>query len=102
MRPRNRRPTAPGTLLKEHYLDPRDITIGRFAEATGLTRKHISNIINGHSALSPETAVKFGAVLDTSAELWLNAQRGVDIWDAHQKLKKWKPATVFAGDKAPV
>ena len=98
MRPKNRRPTPPGELLKELFLEPRDITIGKFAEATGLTRKHISNIVNGHSGLSPETAVKFGTVLDTSAELWMNAQRGVDIWDARRKLKKWKPGAVYSGE----
>ncbi len=98
MRPTNRRPTAPGALLKELYLEPRNITIGRFAQATGLTRKHISKIVNGHSALSPETAVKFGLVLDTSTDLWINAQRGVDIWDAQKKLKRWKPTAVYAGD----
>lgn len=101
MRPRNRRPTTPGELLKELFLEPRGITIGKFAEATGLTRKHISNIVNGHSALSPETAVKFGTVLDTSAELWMNAQRGVDIWDARRKLKKWKPGAVYSGEEVP-
>ena len=99
MRPRNRRPTAPGTLLKEHYLEPREITIGQFAKATGLSRKQISKIVNGHSALTPETAVKFGAVLETSPELWMNAQRGVDIWDAQQSLKKWKPAAIYTGQQ---
>ena len=100
MRPKNRRPTAPGTLLKEHYLGPRGITIGKFAAATGITRKHISHIVNGHAALSPETAVKFGVVLDTSADLWMNAQRGVDIWDARKKLNRWKPVAVYAGEEA--
>lgn len=96
MLPSDRRPTTPGTILLKHYLQPRGISINKFAAATGLTRKHISNIVNGHSALSSETAVKFGAVLDTSAELWINAQRAVDVWDARVSLKKWKPAAVYA------
>ena len=98
MRPRSRRPTTPGALLKEHYLDPRGISISKFAVATGLTRKHISNIVNGHAALSAETAVKFGTVLDTSPELWMNAQRAIEIWDATKRLRKWKPAVVYTGE----
>ena len=98
MRPMNRRPTTPGTLLKELFLEPRGISINKFATATRLTRKHISNIVNGHSALSSETAVKFGAVLDTSPELWMNAQRAIDIYDAVQRLRKWKPAVVYTSE----
>ena len=98
MRPSNRRPSAPGEILKEFYLDPRGISINKFAQATGLTRKHISNIVNGHAALSSETAIKFAAVLGTTADLWANLQRGVDLYDARKKLNRWKPAAVYTGD----
>ena len=33
-----------------------------------------------------------GKVLDTSAGLWVNLQRAVDVFDAEKKLKKWRPA----------
>ena len=89
---RTRRPTDPGEILWEHYLFPHGITIGKFAQATGLTRKHISNVIHGKAPISADTAVKFGKVLDTSAGLWVNLQRAVDVFDAEKKLEKWRPA----------
>lgn len=92
---RTRRPTPPGMLLQELYLRPRGITIGRFAEATELSRKHISNIIHGRAALSAETAVKFGRALGTTSKLWINLQHAVDVFDAEQKLKKWRPAVAL-------
>ena len=71
---RNRRPTTPGLILKTHYLDPRKISITQFAAATGLSRKHISNVVHGHAPITSESACKFSAVLDTTAEFWLNLQ----------------------------
>jgi plasmid maintenance system antidote protein VapI len=57
-------------------------------------------LVSSHDhAATAEPAVKFGAVLETSPELWMNAQRGVDIWDAQLSLKKWKPAAIYTGEK---
>lgn len=100
MPPRNRRPTMPGEILKELYLDERGITISAFAVATGLTRKHVSNIVNGRAAISSETAVKFARVLGTTAELWINLQRAVDLHDARRKLSGWKPGKLYPAGQA--
>ena len=99
MRPKNRRPNTPGEILSELYLDPRGVSITRFAAATGLTRKHISNIVHGRSAVSTETAVKFARVLETTPELWINLQRAVDLFDAEKKLSSWTPAATFAHEE---
>ena len=95
MIPTNRRPIHPGTILKEMYLKPRDISIKALGEATGISRKHLSRIINGHARISVEVAMKLAAALDTTPELWLNAQRNVDLYDAQRELKGWKPKAVF-------
>jgi addiction module HigA family antidote len=92
---RERRPRDPGYLLGQYYLEPRGITVTRFAQATGLTRKHVSNIIHGHAAVTPETAMRFALVLGTGPELWLNLQNAVDLFDARQRLQS--NPTVEAG-----
>lgn len=92
---RERRPRAPGYLLATYYLEPRGITVTRFAEAAGLTRKHVSNIIHGHAAITPETAVRFALVLGTTPEYWLNLQNAVDLFDARARLQS--NPTVQAG-----
>jgi len=95
MIPTKRRPHHPGVLLKELYMKPRKITVTALAEATGITRKHLSRIVNGHARVSAEIAAKLAAALDTTTDLWMNAQRNVDVFDVSQKLKGWKPKIVF-------
>lgn len=94
---RNRRPTSPGEILECYYLQPRGVTITRFAAAAGLTRKHVSNIIHGRAELSPETAVRFSLVLGTSAALWTNLQAAVQLYDAERKLQDEQPPRVQVG-----
>jgi antitoxin HigA-1 len=76
------RPIPPGEVLVEAYLDPRGITITDLASASGLSRKHVSQIINGHVGITAATAVRFARVFGTTPELWLNMQNKVDLYDA--------------------
>ena len=92
----NRRPTMPGKILLEMYLKPNGIKQAAFHGAIELSTKQLSMIINGHAPITPEVAVKIGKALGTTSEIWLNLQRAVDIWDAEQKLKSWKPPHTFA------
>ena len=92
---RTRRATPPGEILLEMYLKPHGITQRAFAEAIGISRKHLSEIIHDRQRLEPEIATKIARALGTSTEFWLNLQRAVDVWDAELRLKSWKPATIF-------
>jgi len=83
---RTRRPTLPGEILVELYLAPHDISIAKFAEAVGVSRKHMSAIVNGRASITAETATRMAAVLGTKAQYWLNLQNAVDLYDAEQRL----------------
>jgi len=83
---RTRRPSLPGEILAELYLAPHEISIARFAEACGVTRKHMSAIVNGHAAITAEMAARMAAVLGTTAQYWLNLQNAVDLYDAEERL----------------
>jgi addiction module HigA family antidote len=87
---RKRRPTPPGELLVEFYLKPRGVSIAKFAEAAGVTRKHMSAVANGRSAITAELATRIATVLGTSAQFWLNLQNAVDLYDAQAKIKSVK------------
>ena len=50
---RMRRPSAPGEILAELYLEPRGLSVTELAAAAGLSRKHVSNIITAAPALPP-------------------------------------------------
>ena len=64
----------------------RDFDRLRFAEACGVTRKHMSAIVNGHAAITAEMAARMAAVLGTTAQYWLNLQNAVDLYDAQERL----------------
>jgi antitoxin HigA-1 len=81
------RPTPPGEILAELFLTPRKISIGTFATAAGVSRKHMSAIVNGRSAVTAETATRIATVLGTTAQFWLNLQNAVDLYDAAGRLK---------------
>jgi addiction module HigA family antidote len=83
---RTRRPTLPGQILVELYLTPDDISIAKFAEAVGVSCKHMSAIVNGRASITAETATKVAAVLGTTAQYWLNLQNTVDLYDAEKRL----------------
>ncbi len=91
MLPRNRAPSHPGLLLKELYLDPRGVTVTALADATGMSRKHLSQIVNGHIGFTPDTAVRVADVLGTSAEMWMNGQAVFDLWHARRRLAEGRP-----------
>jgi len=63
-----------------------EISIAKFAEACGVTRKHMSAIVNGHAAITAEMAARMAAVLGTTAQYWLNLQNAVDLYDAQERL----------------
>lgn len=50
-------------------------------------RVTLSNIVNGHTGISPEMAVRLSIALNTSSEMWMNMQSAYDLWQAKQSQK---------------
>ena len=83
-----RRPTHPGEMLREDFLPDYGLTVGRLAEALGVSRQSINELLRGRRAASPEMSLRLGRLFGNSPEFWLNAQRAVDLWDAAQVIKE--------------
>ncbi len=89
-----RRPSHPGEILKNIWLDELNYTQSGFAallsEATGgkvkvsTMQTKLSEIINGKRAMSADFAVLLGRVLNTSPRMWMNLQINLDIWEAER------------------
>ncbi len=82
-------PPHPGEMLKEDYLIPLNLTVTQTAEALGVSRKNLSEVINGHTGISPEMALRLAKAFDTTARLWLNLQLQYDLWNAEQNKAKY-------------
>jgi antitoxin HigA-1 len=83
-----RRPTHPGEMLREDFLVDYDLTVTGLAEALGVSRQSVNELLRERRAVSPEMALRLAKLFGNSPEFWLNAQRAVDLWDAAQAIKK--------------
>ena len=92
---RKRRPSTPGDILRAHYLSERSVGVTELARAIGISRKHMSDIVNGRSRIEPAIAARLAKVFGTSTALWVNLQAAVDAWDADRAARSWKPAARF-------
>jgi addiction module HigA family antidote len=82
-----RKPTHPGEMLREDFLPDFGLTVSGLAEAVGVSRQSINELLRERRAISPEMALRLSRFFGNSPEFWLNAQRAVDLWDASQAIK---------------
>ena len=80
-------PTHPGEILRELYLKPLGITVTQAAKALGVSRKHVSAIVNGRSPVTPDMALRLAAAFATEPELWVNMQVQHDLWTVSKKTR---------------
>ena len=88
-------PVHPGEVIREACLKPLGLSVTDAAEGLGVTRKALSELLNGHSSVSPEMAVRLEMAGWSTAETWLKMQLQCDLWTAKQRAGSIK-VTKFA------
>ena len=88
--PTNRPPIHPGEILMEEFMKPYGITQTEIARRIGVSRKHISEIVNGKKGISTDMALRLSRLFGTSPELWLNGQIAWDVWHAMREENAYK------------
>ncbi len=83
-------PPHPGEVLHEMVMKPLKLSVTDAAAALGVARRTLSLILNGHSGISPEMAIRIGTATKTSPEMWLGMQTAYDLWQARKKRVKVK------------
>lgn len=79
-------PSHPGEILKEE-MESRGLNMNRFAKELHVPAGRISQIMAGKRAITPDTAIRLGCYLGTSAEVWMNLQVQYDLAITRKKLK---------------
>ena len=79
-------PPHPGETLKELYMKDYNLTVAKLALMLGISRKHLSNIVNCKVPVSTEVALKLAKCFKTSPEIWLREQLAYDLWHAKQTV----------------
>lgn len=60
------------------------MSITAAAKLLGVGRVTLSKIINGHSGISAEMAVRLSIALNTSSKMWLSMQDTYDLWQVEK------------------
>jgi antitoxin HigA-1 len=81
------RPPHPGELLREDFLPDYEISVTQFAEAIGVSRQTVNELLRERRSVSPEMALRLSRIFGNTPEFWLNAQQAVDLWDAERKIE---------------
>ena len=77
-------PPHPGEIIRDQCLEPLGLTITAAAKGLGVTRKALSELLNGHSGVSPEMAIRLSKAFGSSPETWLQLQIQYDLWHAEK------------------
>lgn len=85
--PRFVRPTHPGEMLRVDFMPEFGLTVASLAQALGVSRQSVNELVRERRALSPEMALRLSKLFGNSADFWLNAQRAVDLWDAARVIQ---------------
>lgn len=81
-------PPHPGTIVKKSLIDGSGLSITEAANVLGIGRVSLSRLINGHTGITPEMAVRLSIALNTSSKMWLSMQDSYDLWHIEKtKLK---------------
>ncbi len=78
-------PPHPGEIIREHCIEPLGLTITAAAKGLGVTRKALSELVNGHSGVSPEMAIRLSRAFGGSPENWLLLQMQYGLWQAERR-----------------
>lgn len=81
-------PPSPGETLRRYILVGERITQDALADAMGVSRLTVNQLINGKRSVTAEMALRLARVLNTSPDFWLNLQRGVDLFEAKLAIAK--------------
>ena len=89
---RGMKPTHAGVLIRESIeglrSEGKTTTTEQVANALGITRKTLSNLMNEHQGVSPEMAIRLSEAFGTTAKFWLNVQKNYDLWQAEKSIDR--------------
>jgi addiction module HigA family antidote len=77
------------------YMEPLGLSITTLAERLGVSRKHLSGIVNERVGVTPDMALRLSRAFDTTPDLWLNLQRACDLWEAERARTGWEKVSAL-------
>jgi addiction module HigA family antidote len=80
-------PPHPGEILHDLWLEPMQLSITTAAQVLKVSRKTLSEIVNGRASISAEMALRLQLAFGKSAQSWLAHQAAYDLWQLKDRAK---------------
>ena len=90
-------PPHPGDLIRTEVIDPVGLSVTAAAEALGVRRATLSDLLNGKAALTPEMALRIEKAFGPRMDHLLRMQLAYDVAQARSheadiKVSRYAPA----------
>lgn len=79
-------PTHPGAMLREIVLPALGMTKVQVAEALGVSRQTLYDILGEKQPVTPAMAMRLAAAFGNSPQFWMNMQANHDLWHAAREV----------------
>ena len=91
------KPMPLGVFIREEILDELGLSVSHAAEVLGVRRATLSDLVNGHVALSPEMALRIEKAFGVDMDMLLRMQAWHDAYAMRQRagkidVKRFAPA----------
>ncbi len=83
-------PPHPGLSVRHDCLEPLALSVTEAAKKLGVSRKQLSDIVNCHSGISPEMAIRLDKAFGGGADIWLRLQAAYDLAQAMKHANRIK------------
>ena len=80
-----KRPPHPGLSIRHDCLEPLGLSVTAAASGLGVSRKQLSDVLNGHAGISPEMAIRLDKAFGGGAETWYRLQAAYDLARAMER-----------------
>lgn len=74
-----KRPPHPGLSVRDDCLEPLGLTVTEAARRLGVSRRQLSDLVNGRAGISPEMAIRLDKAFGGGAETWYRLQAAYDL-----------------------
>jgi addiction module HigA family antidote len=83
-------PPHPGLSVRHDCLEPLGLSVTEAAKRLGVSRKRLSDVLDGHSGISPEMAIRLDKAFGGGADTWLRLQAAYDLAQAMKRANDIK------------
>jgi addiction module HigA family antidote len=80
------KPTHPGDILLEEFLEPLGISQNLLARETGMSPRRVNEIVLGKRSITGDTAIRLGKLFGIEPEFWTNLQSRSDLEEAEDQF----------------